>query len=69
MKKLLIVTALFGFSAVTLAGCGGRKEQVIESATDADSGTADQKNAYEESMKSGAMGSSKTNPPPAPPKQ
>ena len=66
MKKLLILTALFGFSAVTLSGCGGRKEQVIEAATEADTGlSSDQKQSYEESMKSGAYGSSKSNPPPA----
>ena len=56
MKKLLILTALFGFSAVGLTGCGGRPAEV-EAVTESDSSmSADQQAQYEQQMKSGMSG-------------
>ncbi|MCO8122301.1 hypothetical protein NHH03_11170 [Stieleria sp. TO1_6] len=59
MKKLLILTVLFGFSAAVLPGCGS-EPTVIEPATQDDSGmTAEQQAKYEADMRSGAGSSSK----------
>ena len=66
MKKLFAVAALFGLCTIALPGCGGHDQKVVEPVSSEDTGlTADEQNAYEESMKSGAYSSGPGSQPPA----
>lgn len=60
MKKLLILTALFGFSASAMMGCGSGAPAVVEE-TSEDDGSMDaaQQAQYEQMMKSGGGTSSR----------
>ena len=62
MRKILLLTALFGFSMVVIPGCGGSEAKVIEApSSDDGSMAADQQNEYEKQMQQG--GSSRSSAP------